>query len=252
MCIKKILCLLLIILFASCNDDDNPIIDSNSEISEESFPFDSSELIGSWHYFDGDITRIIGDSQKDSLIIDQILSFNSARNFTENESFYLPGYYIEYEDTTALGNYILNDKKIIIQDWEGTKTNKEITIKFLKQDSLVISIDNHICIYRKIGTEFTHLQKEILGYWYSLKKEKYRPFYEFKDDGFFRIRVYYKDIPAEGKRKWRIENYGSFISGHYPVENEEHECKMIFLNRKFIRWLDSGGYITQARKEYPE
>lgn len=210
--------LLALLICSACTNADEPIKikDPETVVPPDDPKEDSNEsynplLIGEWHFYSGEITAIIGNKPN---IYNQILTFNSAGNYTENDIW-------SNGEVKHVGNWSAKSNTITVNDWEGNKTSYPIYIKNISQDKLQLSINGQEAIYLKDNIKFNNLGKDILGDWYEFTDEKNIPFYTYNNDG-IASHVYWKymfgsSILFIGKYEWVLtRNHLSLYNENMP------------------------------------
>lgn len=228
--------------FNSCSDDNSEDLDKEIEIVDPNMKEEqlSTLLQGRWHYYSGDIyIGLVGDM--DSEINDHILDFNVSKNYTEI-------YTIESGDVYLRGNWNIKNNELILNDWDGNAISP-IKVTEVSTNEIAISYsDNRFAVYRRVGTEYLNIEREILGYWNEYTTGLATPFYEFKSDGTVRYRSYAfnheSPVPGECYYEWEFDN-GIISLTTLPVRYQTKNYVLKCCNSKYLIF----GSIRLKRKK---
>ena len=187
--------------FISCSNDNN-----NIESNEENGLYNDS-IIGQWHFYSDSLRGLIGDTT--AVLFDQILTFNSVGNFTEENIIAIQGSVyngIWSQDSIYNGNWSIKGNKITINNWEGKKLDNSINIISLSNNRLEISYSNFKAVYLRVGTEFRNINQDILGYWYNLPNMQNNTSSNFlKDSTVIQRSLLGFNIYGEEEYKWNFK-----------------------------------------------
>jgi len=231
--INFLLLSLIVVFLSSCKDE-------NTDNKNEHY---NSLILGQWHFSSGSIRGLIGEDDAD--IYDQILSFNSVGNYSEENAF-------SNKNEKYNGNWSIRENKITINDWSGKQLDTPVSIIELSENRLEISYLNSKTVYLRVGTEFENLSSKILGYWYEFSDRIGKPFYEFKNNGIVRHRTYqYIDnspIAQEGQYEWNVEGDKLSLTT-LPVRNKTDVYTVKYCNDKYLRLESKDRKIDLKRKK---
>lgn len=162
---KKISLFLLLSVIISCvlvscgNDDNNTVIDEPTNNKEDSYP---KELVGTWVYYSGNPNSLYVDFNG-SDILNITFTLTSNGNLSESFVFYSPDY--ERKTTSTIGNWYVENKKLIVTDWYGNKVSNDLSYKFENDNSLVLTINGNSAVFYKQEVIETFYSNLIIGTW---------------------------------------------------------------------------------------
>lgn len=218
--------MVVIAIFHSCGSGSSEDFDRDDELidpdGKEEYLF--KLLQGRWHYYSGDIYMgLVGDI--DSEINDHVLDFNASKNYVEI-------YTIESGDVYLHGNWKIEDNELILNDWDGNPISPMKVMEISINEIAISHSDDRVAVYRRVGTEYLDIKREILGYWYEYTTGLAAPFYEFKADGTVQHRRYEfnhtsSPVPMTGYYEWEINDKIISLTTlpvRYRTENYTLKC----------------------------
>lgn len=242
----------LTIMYSSCSKNDEEGIEKvdeivnekeNEEVKEEAKDDENKEIdkqlsikiAGTWSYYSGDLTTGILISPE-NYVYSQELSFISNGNLSEVV-------YTDFADEKQYGNWKIENKKIILNNWNGEYLKDSATINDLSETELSITYQNKKMIYKRLEWLYDSLNfcNEILGFWKTMEIKFPRYTYTFESDGTVGCHDYvWENLGGYGVFPWSYNPKSRELTTAQPRGGSEiATSKVEYINKYYLRWIQT-------------
>ena len=213
-------------------------ISQSPNIKVEPVPI-SSKIYGEWVVKKGDVTGFLLEGD----LYSQTIEFKENGNFKESV-FYRLDYYsnslsVLCDNVTKLGNWHGADDVICLNDWDNSLIVEGIKVVSVSDDELTLEFQGRPLTYVRASAEFSNLETDILGSWFSITDSNYKGCLRLEKDG---TGCLYQYIHSNSLGYYRTNNYN--FSRWWIQDNALHaECQgsvlpfkvyIDFINEKYI------------------
>lgn len=238
----------LTIMYSSCSknneegtqkveEPDNEIVNEevNKDANKETDQLLSTKIAGTWSYYSGDLTTGILITPT-NYVYSQELSFISNGNLSEVV-------YTDFADEHQNGNWKIENKKIIINNWNGEYLKDSATINDLSETELSITYQSKNMIFKRSEWLYDSLNfcNEILGFWKTMEINFPRHTYMFESDGTVGHHDYvWENIGGYGVHPWSYNPKTRELTTSQPTTGSEiTTSKVEFINKYYLRWIQT-------------
>ena len=232
---KNILYLLTFVLLSfslpSCGDDNNNIVIDEPEGTESNrYPV---ELVGTWCYYSGNPNSLFVDfNEKD--ILNMTYTLTSNGNLSETFVFYSPDN--EGKKTSTIGNWSVENKTLMISDWNGNKINGDLSYSLNNDNSLTLTINGTSAIYYKQEDIVKLYPKLIIGAWNNNWPANGKIRYSFNSDGTAVRQSNYINGFFCGRSSFTWSINGNELITQNEGVSEQGKSTINYLNKRSLSW----------------
>lgn len=221
---------------SSCGGDDNNI-DEPVNSNENRYP---SELVGTWFYHSGDPSSLFVDFEGNDILN---ITYTLTSNGNLQESFvYYSGDY-SGKSTSTLGNWYVENKKLIITDWNANMIHNGLSYKFNNDNSLTITINGKSSLFYR-QEDIEKIYKDlIIGTWNNNALGGGKTRITFNRDGSGHQQSTYINGFYYGSTHFSWSCNGNELTIKNDDAPQSNTTKINYVNKKSFSWGTS--YFTK-------
>lgn len=234
----KLVSLIYMLMLLSCGgDNNNPIIDEPDKPDPvqpaNKYP---TELVGTWEFYSGNPVAVLSSIEENDILNH---TFIFVANGNMNEAIVHLGRNEQGETVSANGNWLVENKQLIITDWQGSIIVENCSYKIDADSSLTLTIGGKSAIYyrqHEIKKKYPDL---IDGSWNNMRAGSARARMSFYDTGRGYSQSYYINGFYYGGEPFSWSYSDGVIYVDYDNISKptgHHEYVINYLNKKSISW----------------